>query len=360
MYDKLLSYIIGQSNSYLTKYAQKNNINRMLGLVVHSKDNLVIIKVKDFLFFLENNSGQSFKKGMNVKLNFLKDSTDTSSDFSLKMKYLGELSKNGFKVSFKLPGNLTSYINVDFPKLSESNKLRLSIWLSDFSHTFNTQLKNLGKTDFSTQDINSLKIFSEKIIKILSNFFKDNLTSVPSPTETASKLVDLLKVYMNKEKIPELFSKDEIDILKEKLDFLKNDENVLVKSLFKEEDKGLQEKSILNKNLNSYLIIRNLSLESKSPLMFFSVFGLPVFLQIQREFKETSKGSLVEDNSQKLNFILLTNYFGVLDINLTLLKKEMFIKFDIERNDEVFKFKTNELINLLSNKGYSIGRIEFL
>jgi len=230
MYDKLLNLIFSQNNSFLFEYAKKNNINRLVGTVLYSKDNIVIIGVKDSFFFLENQSNQNIKSGIRVNLNFLKSQDKANSvDTSIKMKYLGESSTDGFKLSLKFPNfkNIDT-INLKTPKFTDTQNMKASIWLSQFFRTLNTQLKNLKFDNLETREITSFKKLTEKIVTALVKSFKDNLNFVLSPSHSANKIVDMIRAYISKRDNPDFFSKNEIRLMKELLTLQEKDKNILL------------------------------------------------------------------------------------------------------------------------------------
>jgi len=359
MYDKLLSLILSQNNSFLLDYAKKNNINKMVGTVLYSKDNIVIIGVKNFLFLLENQSTQHFKTGTRVNLNFLKSQEKTNNiDGPIKMKYLGESSKDGFKLSMKFPNfKDIDAINLKSPNITESQNMKASIWLSEFSRTLNGQLKNLKFGNLETREITSFKKLTEKIVVALLKSFKDNLNSVLSPSHSANKIVDMIRAYISKRDNPDFFSKNEIRLMKELLTLQEKDKNFL---LNKNESQIIKKNNIVDKTLSSYLTIKNLSLETKTPLMFFSIFGMPIFFTIDREYQNNSKSYQNKTMNQKLNLILLTNNFGVVDAHIQSFEKEIYISFELENNSEYFKLKTQYFIKKLEKKDYQIKRIDFV
>jgi hypothetical protein len=94
--------------------------------------------------------------------------------------------------------------------------------------------------------------------------------------------------------------------------------------------------------------------------MFFSIFGMPIFLAIDREYQNNSKNYQQEAMNQKLNLILLTNNFGVIDANIQSFEKEIYISFELENNSAYFKLKTQYLIEKLEEKDYLVKRIDFV
>ncbi|HBT51582.1 MAG TPA: hypothetical protein DEA49_05660 [Petrotoga sp.] len=359
MYDKLLNLIFSQNNSFLFDYTEKNNINRLVGTVLYSKDNLVIIGVKNSFFFLENQSNQNIKAGIRVNLNFLKSQDKANSvDTPIKMKYLGESSTNGIKLSLRFPNfkNIDS-INLKTPNFTDTQNLKASIWLSKFSQTLNTQLKNLKFDNLETHEISSFKKLVEKIVTTILKSFKDNLNSVLSPFHSANKIVDMMKVYISSKNNPDYFSQNELKLISELVTLKEKD----VKTLdTKNEPQTIERNNIMDKTLSSYLTIKNLSLETKTPLMFFSIFGFPIFFTIDREYQNNLKNYHKETMNQKLNLILLTHNFGVIDAHIQSLEKEVYISFELENNTDYFKLKTQYLTNKLKEMNYQVKRIDFV
>jgi hypothetical protein len=64
--------------------------------------------------------------------------------------------------------------------------------------------------------------------------------------------------------------------------------------------------------------------------------------------------------NEKLNLILLTNNFGVIDAHIQSFEKEVYISFELENNSEYFKIKTQYLINKLKKMNYQVKRIDFV
>lgn len=356
MYDNLLSLILSQNNSFLYDYAKKNNINRFVGTVLYSKNNLVVVGVRNFLFLLENQSTQNFQTGARVNLNF-QDKTHNM-DAPIKMKYLGEASKDSIKLSLKFPNfkNIDA-VNLKSPNFTETQNIKASVWLAEFSRTLNEQLKKLKFDNLEPHEFTSFKKLTEKIVNSLLKSFKDNLNSVLSPSHSAVKIVDMIRAYISKKDNLDFFSKNEIRLMKELLTLQEEDKNSL---LNKYESKTSIKHNIVDKTLNSYLTIKNLSLEIKTPLMFFSIFGMPIFLEIDREYQNNSKNYQQEAMNQKLNLILLTNNFGVIDANIQSFEKEIYISFELENNSAYFKLKTQYLIEKLEEKDYLVKRIDFV
>ncbi|RLL86232.1 hypothetical protein CN13_08510 [Petrotoga sp. HKA.pet.4.5] len=356
MYDNLLSLILSQNNSFLYDYAKKNNINRFVGTVLYSKNNLVVVGVRNFLFLLENQSTQNFQTGVRVNLNF-QDKTHNM-DAPIKMKYLGEASKDSIKLSLKFPNfkNIDA-VNLKSPNFTETQNIKASVWLAEFSRTLNEQLKKLKFDNLEPHEFTSFKKLTEKIVNSLLKSFKDNLNSVLSPSHSAVKIVDMIRAYISKKDNLDFFSKNEIRLMKELLTLQEEDKNSL---LNKYESKTSIKHNIVDKTLNSYLTIKNLSLEIKTPLMFFSIFGMPIFLAIDREYQNNSKNYQQEAMNQKLNLILLTNNFGVIDANIQSFEKEIYISFELENNSAYFKLKTQYLIEKLEEKNYLVKRIDFV
>lgn len=356
MYDNLLSLILSQNNSFLYDYAKKNNINRFVGTVLYSKNNLVVVGVRNFLFLLENQSTQNFQTGVRVNLNF-QDKTHNM-DAPIKMKYLGEASKDSIKLSLKFPNfkNIDA-VNLKSPNFTETQNIKASVWLAEFSRTLNEQLKKLKFDNLEPHEFTSFKKLTEKIVNSLLKSFKDNLNSVLSPSHSAVKIVDMIRAYISKKDNLDFFSKNEIRLMKELLTLQEEDKNSL---LNKYESKTSIKHNIVDKTLNSYLTIKNLSLEIKTPLMFFSIFGMPIFLAIDREYQNNSKNYQQEAMNQKLNLILLTNNFGVIDANIQSFEKEIYISFELENNSAYFKLKTQYLIEKLEEKDYLVKRIDFV
>jgi len=359
MHDKLLSLILSQNNSFLLDYAKKNNINRLVGTVLFSKDNIVIIGVKNFLFLLENQSDQYFKTGIRVNLNFLNPQDKINNvDAPIKMKYLGEASKDSIKLSLKFPNfKNMDVINLKSPNFTETQNMKASVWLAEFSRTLNGQLKILKFDNLETREITSFKKLTEKIVTTLLKSFKDNLNSVLSPSHSADKIVDMIKVYISKRDNSDYFSKKELRLMKELLTLQEEDKNSL---LNKNESKTSIKNNIVDKTLNSYLTIKNLSLEAKTPLMFFSIFGMPIFFTIDRQYQNNSKNYQKEAMNEKLNLILLTNNFGVIDAHIQSFEKEVYLSFELENNSDYFKIKTQYLINKLKEKNYQVKRIDIV
>ncbi|ABX32416.1 hypothetical protein Pmob_1723 [Petrotoga mobilis SJ95] len=356
MYDNLLSLILSQNNSFLYDYAKKNNINRFVGTVLYSKNNLVVVGVRNFLFLLENQSTQNFQTGVRVNLTF-QDKTHNM-DAPIKMKYLGEASKDSIKLSLKFPNfkNIDA-VNLKSPNFTETQNIKASVWLAEFSRTLNEQLKKLKFDNLEPHEFTSFKKLTEKIVNSLLKSFKDNLNSVLSPSHSAVKIVDMIRAYISKKDNLDFFSKNEIRLMKELLTLQEEDKNSL---LNKYESKTSIKHNIVDKTLNSYLTIKNLSLEIKTPLMFFSIFGMPIFLAIDREYQNNSKNYQQEAMNQKLNLILLTNNFGVIDANIQSFEKEIYISFELENNSAYFKLKTQYLIEKLEEKDYLVKRIDFV
>lgn len=356
MYDNLLSLILSQNNSFLYDYAKKNNINRFVGTVLYSKNNLVVVGVRNFLFLLENQSTQNFQTGVRVNLNF-QDKTHNM-DAPIKMKYLGEASKDSIKLSLKFPNfkNIDA-VNLKSPNFTETQNIKASVWLAEFSRTLNEQLKKLKFDNLEPHEFTSFKKLTEKIVNSLLKSFKDNLNSVLSPSHSAVKIVDMIRAYISKKDNLDFFFKNEIRLMKELLTLQEEDKNSL---LNKYESKTSIKHNIVDKTLNSYLTIKNLSLEIKTPLMFFSIFGMPIFLAIDREYQNNSKNYQQEAMNQKLNLILLTNNFGVIDANIQSFEKEIYISFELENNSAYFKLKTQYLIEKLEEKDYLVKRIDFV
>ncbi|MDK2811972.1 MAG: hypothetical protein PWQ78_182 [Petrotoga sp.] len=356
MYDNLLSLILSQNNSFLYDYAKKNNINRFVGTVLYSKNNLVVVGVRNFLFLLENQSTQNFQTGVRVNLNF-QDKTHNM-DAPIKMKYLGEASKDSIKLSLKFPNfkNIDA-VNLKSPNFTETQNIKASVWLAEFSRTLNEQLKKLKFDNLEPHEFTSFKKLTEKIVNSLLKSFKDNLNSVLSPSHSAVKIVDMIRAYISKKDNLDFFSKNEIRLMKELLTLQEEDKNSL---LNKYESKTSIKHNIVDKTLNSYLTIKNLSLETKTPLMFFSIFGMPLFFTIDREYQNNSKNYQQEAMNQKLNLILLTNNFGVIDANIQSFEKEIYISFELENNSAYFKLKTQYLIEKLEEKDYLVKRIDFV
>jgi hypothetical protein len=167
----------------------------------------------------------------------------------------------------------------------------------------------------------------------------------------------MIRAYISKKDNLDFFFKNEIRLMKELLTLQEEDKNSL---LNKYESKTSIKHNIVDKTLNSYLTIKNLSLEIKTPLMFFSIFGMPIFLAIDREYQNNSKNYQQEAMNQKLNLILLTNNFGVIDANIQSFEKEIYISFELENNSAYFKLKTQYLIEKLEEKDYLVKRIDFV
>ncbi len=358
MHEKLLSLILSQNNSFLLDYAKKNNINRLVGTVLYSKDNIVIIGIKNFLFLLENQSNRHFKTGIRVNLNFLNPrDKENNVNIPLKMKYLGESSIDGFKLSLKFSNfKNIDVINLKSPNFTETQNMKASIWLSEFSRTLNEQLKNLKFDNLESHEITSFKKLTQKIITSFLKSFKDNINSVLLPSHSAHKIVDMIKVYISKRDNTYYFSKNELRLIKDILTLQEEDKNSLLnKNQFK-----ISKNNIVDKTLNSYLTIKNLSLETKTPLMFFSIFGMPIFFTIDREYQNNAQNYQKDAINQKLNLILLTYNFGVIDAHIQSFGKEIYLNFEIENDSEYFKLKTPYLIKKLEEKNYRVRRVDFV
>ncbi|MDY6895784.1 MAG: hypothetical protein SVO01_10275, partial [Thermotogota bacterium] len=243
------------------------------------------------------------------------------------------------------------------PNFTETQNMKASIWLAEFSRTLNGQLKILKFDNLHPHEITSFKKLTEKIVNSFLKSFKDNLNSVLSPSHSADKIVDMIKVYISKRDNLDFFSKNELRLMKELLTLQEEDKNSLLK---KNESKTSIKDNIVDKTLNSYLTIKNLSLETKTPLMFFSIFGMPIFFTIDREYQNNSNSYQKEVMNEKLNLILLTNNFGVIDAHIQSFEKEVYLSFELENNSDYFELKTQYLINKLKEKNYHVKRIDIV
>jgi len=87
---------------------------------------------------------------------------------------------------------------------------------------------------------------------------------------------------------------------------------------------------------------------------------MPIFFTIDREYQNNSKNYQKEAMNQKLNLILLTHNFGVIDALIQNLEKEVYISFELENNTDYFKLKTQYLTNKLKEMNYQVKRIDFV
>lgn len=349
MINNILNLVVNKNNTQFASSIKLNNIVESIGEVIFSKGNVLIVKINDSFIFLENMSQKNFQIGTPIVIKFMDVVPDSKK--TIQTKYLGESSQESLKINIKFSSNITSnFIEITSKQGSENLKIKVSTWIAEFVHALNKNLEKSFVPFNNNKEVISLNTFIKKLLEIFLRSFKNSSVSVPSPIEISDKLSRIIEKVFNDQKVT-----DESSNLYKKI----KESNELFKELTDltfEKTKSYENEKITNKLLNSYLELQNLSMEQKTPMILTLLFGIPIFSMIERQYeKDFSK--FQSDVSHKIDLLMLTKNFGVVEFVISSYRNEIYIDFDAENNREFFSLNVKQLIESLELKEYKVKRI---
>lgn len=366
MYQSTINLVMDKLNqtksfSFLSKPADPNKTELTVGQIIYLKNSLAIIKFNESLLFLRYDGKIILHEGAKIKLNFT-DNTNINnhSKTNIQMKLLGEFLKDEININLKLLQiSNNNILKISNKIISNTQNFKIINWLNDFISEFENNFNDSMIDKIKKEDLSSSGLFVKKVLEKIINLMYYNSFSFPSPTEIAKKLTNYVKFFFfNDSNIEsELFTFKKF--LENTFQETRKDSLILHKELNDNQERITFDKDKIDKNINSYLTIKQLVYQEQNSMIFTIIFNLPIFLQIDQNYNRHLHNKNKE-NIYEFSLILLTKKFGVIDNKINLLDNTIFITFDLEKNKDYFLSKIPQLRQNLSEKQFSVGNIKVL
>lgn len=357
-----INLVIDKSNQnmVLPFLSKETSIDKMLtnvGEIIYIKNGMAIIEYDDSFLFLKYDERLPLHEGSKVKLNFTDNLKNAKTN--IQMKLLGEFFKNEININIKfLQNSNCNIIRIYDRNITNTQKLRIVNWLNDFLSEFDKKCNDLMFDKFQKDDINSCGLFVKKVLEKLINSIYLNSFTFPSPTEIAKKITNYIKFFLFNEQD---YTSENNSFKK----FIEDETQDIQEGIIRQKKININKEKIsfenikIDKNIDSYLKIKNLVNQEQHTVIFTIIFNLPIYLHIDQDYNQDSYKKNNE-HVYKFSIVLLTKKFGVVESNINLINNTIYITFELEKNKEYFLSKIPDLKQSLLENKFNIENINVL